>query len=60
MPVAVCSPKMLPKRRSASESTRARCEMISIGTISGNSHHTGPTNCLAYLTGPCRRRPTML
>ena len=41
MPVAVCSPKILPKSRNASDRIRARCEMISIGIIRGANSGSG-------------------
>ena len=35
---------------------RAKCEMISIGSSNGYSHHTGPRNCLIYAK-PFARMP---
>ena len=44
--VTISPANMLAYRRTVRDRTRAKCEMISIGSISGYSHQTGPTNCL--------------
>ena len=48
----MCPPVMLPKRRSVSDSGRARWLMISIGIISGASAGTGPMKCLQVVAEP--------
>jgi len=40
------SPVMFPKRRRESDIGRARLEMISIGSMIGAIHQTGPRKCL--------------
>src|SRR3990170_1629227 len=47
---------MLPKRRSDRDTGLARCPIISMGSINGASHQTGPVKCLKYLI-PCSLTP---
>ena len=47
---------MLAKRRMVSDRTRARWLNISMGNISGASHHTGPMKFLTY-PNPFTRMP---
>src|SRR3990172_7625392 len=53
----ICSwPIMFPKRRSERDTGLARCPIISMGSIKGASHQTGPVKCLKYLS-PCSLTP---
>src|SRR5512135_1306951 len=50
------SATMLPRRRSDSDTGRARWLTISRGSMSGASHQMGPRKCLKYF-GPCAATP---
>ena len=49
MIMARSSPKMLPKSRKLKDSTRLKWPIISMGSIRGMSHGTGPIKCFTYL-----------
>ena len=46
----MCPPSIFPNNRTVRERGRTKWLTNSIITISGVSHHTGPINCLIYLT----------
>jgi len=51
------SPLMFPNNRNVRDSGRDIWLIISMGSIKGVNHHTGPINCLKYFN-PCSLTPT--
>ena len=56
IPITDSFPNIFPNKRMLRDKTLEKCPITSIGIIRGESHSTGPTNCLRYFI-PCCLTP---